>query len=238
MKLLLVIALSLVGFSASVAGAPQLLIYTENSPPYQFVSDDKVQGLATQKVQEIVKRAGFTATFTVYPWARALRQVEQSPKGLIYSIAKTPERDQQFVWIAPVAAFELGVLSLKSASPERFSLPLDPHALSVAAQRGDIAAEWLLKQGFVEGDNLILCADILCSWHQLKRGTVDFIIEDPNLIDETAALVGLTGADVMLQQVIPALSVTGYLAANNAMDADSVARLRQAAHALGYHEER
>ncbi|NVK57974.1 MAG: transporter substrate-binding domain-containing protein [Alteromonadaceae bacterium] len=237
MKILSAIALVVVSFSASVVASTQLLIFTENSPPYQYSRDGEVQGIATKRVMKIAEQAGLSAQISMYPWARALRNAEQSSQALIYSMAKTPQRNDTFIWIAPVASFELGILTLKQANTQRFALPLDPSNLSVATQRGDIAADWLAGQGFIEGNNLILCADIVCSWQQLKRGTVDFIIEDPRLIEETAGLVGLTPAEVTLQNVVPALSVTGYLAANKNMDAAVVARLKQAAQTLGYREE-
>jgi hypothetical protein len=111
---------------------------------------------------------------------------------------------------------------------------LDLNGLSAAAQRGDIAESWLVSKGLVEGRDLLVCADILCSWQQLKLGTVDIIIEDPNLIESTAELAGLQAVDIKVVQAVPELSVVAYLAANGDMEPEIVNRLQIAARKLGY----
>lgn len=211
-----------------------LIIFTETSPPYQFQSGDMVDGIATERVRKIVERAGLQAEIKLYPWARAMINVERSTRALIYSMAKTPERENKFHWIAPVAQFNLSVLTLASRDDINLDEKLNLSGLSAAAQRGDIAETWLKARGFTEGNNLLLCADILCSWHQLKLGTVDFIIEDPNLISSTADLVGLTSEAIKVEQAIPQLTIVAYLAANGEMEPQLVERLQSAAKELGY----
>ena len=160
--------------------------------------------------------------------------VERSSRALIYSIAKTPQRENRFHWIAPVARFDLSILTLAKRDDIQLDSQLDLHGLSAAAQRGDIAESWLVTKGLVEGRDLLVCADILCSWQQLKLGTVDIIIEDPKLIKTTAELAGLQAGDIKVVQSIPALSVVAYLAANGNMEPETVQRLQDAARELGY----
>ncbi|OFI34433.1 hypothetical protein BFC17_18695 [Alteromonas lipolytica] len=222
-------------FSARQAFADSnLLIFTETSPPYQFQSGNKVEGIATERVRNIIEQAGLHAEFKLFPWARALKNVERSSRALIYSMAKTPAREKQFFWIAPVAQFDLSIVTLASRSDITLDERLDLSGLSASAQRDDIAESWLLEKGLTVEDNLLLCADILCSWRHLKSGRVDFIIEDPNLIKPTAALVGLKQDEIKVAQPIPELSITAYLAANGAMETQLVERLQKAAAELGY----
>ena len=219
----------------SVAKAEnQLVIYTEISPPYQYQEEDEIKGIASERVRQIIAHAGFNADFKMYPWARAMLSVERSSNALIYSMAKTPEREPRFHWIAPVAKFNLSILTLANRSDIQLDSSLALAGLTAAAQRDDIAESWLRSKGFVEGNNLLLCADILCSWQQLKLGTVDFIIEDPNLIAGTAPLVGMDAHDLKVVQAIPELSVVAYLAANHKMGSEMVQRLKNAADTLGF----
>ncbi|MEC9260292.1 MAG: transporter substrate-binding domain-containing protein, partial [Pseudomonadota bacterium] len=218
----------------ALANTPSLVVFTEVSPPYQYQAGDQVSGIATERVRNIISHAGLTAEFKIYPWARAMLNVERSSRALIYSIAKTPQREDRFHWIAPVARFDLSILSLAKRSDIQLDGQLSLNGLSAAAQRGDIAESWLVTKGLREGQDLLICADILCSWQQLKLGTVDIIIEDPKLIDATAELAGLQAADIKVVQSIPALSVVAYLAANGDMEPEIVKRLQLAARELGY----
>ncbi|MFS1702457.1 substrate-binding periplasmic protein [Alteromonas sp. AMM-1] len=220
--------------SNGVFADTSLMVFTESSPPYHYVENGKVIGEVTDKVRNIIARAGYTAEFKVFPWARAVLNTQRHNRALIFSIARTPERENQYQWIAPVTQFELGILALSARNDISISNWRDLTSYSVATQRGDIAEKWLKELGFKEGQNLIACADIVCSWEELKRGTVDFIIEDPRLVADTAELVGLKVTDVTMHQLIPELSVTAHLAASSTMPPAIVARLRRAANEIGY----
>lgn len=220
--------------STPVIAREELVVFTENSPPYQYAQGSNIEGLATAKVRKIVESAGYNAQIKIFPWARALLNVNRSSRALIYSMAKTPERLDDYHWIAPVATFNLGIITLANRHELAFDNLQSISNLSVAAQRADIAVTWLLNKGFVEGENLFLCSDIVCSWQHLKLGTVDFIIDDPNLIGDTAELVGLDVHGVAVRAKIEELSIQAYLAANPRMPKKIVERLLQAATALGY----
>ena len=60
-------------------------------------------------------------------------------------------------------------------------------------------------------------------------GKVDVIIEDPLLVPLMANRVGMTGDEFVWGGEIDALTVTGYLAANNSMPGEVIARLLRAA---------
>ena len=223
-----------IAVSAGALANDSLMVFTENSPPYHYSENGKVLGAVTERVRNIVLRAGYEADFKVFPWARAVLNTQRHSRALLFSIARTPEREQQYQWITPVTQFKLGILTLSGRSDIHFKDWSELTSLSVAAQRGDIAEKWLKERGFEEGKNLISCADIICSWKELKRGTVDFIIEDPELIEETARLVDMQSDSVQIHRLIPELSIDAYLAASPQMSPAIVARLRRAASDMGY----
>ena len=221
--------------SSHAAAQLSVMVYTENSPPYQLQGKHQVEGLSTEKVRAILQLADIDATIEMMPWARALQVSSRQSNALIYAIARTPEREPYFTWIAPVANFKLGVITLRKRQDLKLTDEMTLNHLTVASQRDDIASFWLEKHGFVENRNKLLCADIVCSWTLLKNGGVDFIIEDPNLIAATAPLVGLTADDIMLQFTIDELDVVGYLAANKQLNRVILDKLIRAAADLGFH---
>ncbi len=217
----------------NVAYSQPYPVFTEFSPPYQYPNkDNEIVGVATKRVEAIFERAGFTPRIRLYPWARSFHLVQNTPSAFIFSIARTQEREARFFWIAPVAKFKLALVSLNNG---RLPQVTDWSQLSnyrFAVQRGDVGMTWLESKGLTEGNELVVCTDIACSWEYLDKGVVDFIIEDPELISATAEQTDLPSNRFTTNVVIPELEVVGYLAANRSTPPDVVARLQEAAAQL------
>lgn len=213
----------------------RLTVVTESSPPYHFLdSTGNVTGSVTKKVKTLLDLAGVKADIQIYPWARAYKMVLDSSHTLIFSMAVTPERKNNFHWIAEVAEFELAVVGKKDKNVA--NLPTIGSVFqgkTFAVQRDDIAYHWLINKGLREGKELLVCADIQCSWNYLLRDVVDYIIEDPALISHTAKIMNADPDLIEVVAPIPELSVTGYLAGNEALDSAVVTRLKSAAQQLG-----
>lgn len=213
-----------------VACSQTLPVFTEFSPPYQYTDEDnRVVGLSTQRVETIFELAQLTPDFYLFPWARSLHLAQTTPSALIYSIARTPERESRFFWIAPVAKFKLALVSQNNDTLPAITDWSQLTNFRYAVQRGDVGMAWLESKGLTEGNELVVCTDIACSWDYLDKGVVDFIIEDPTLIKETAENLGLPSDRFKANAVIPELEVVGYLAANRATPKNIVERLQKAA---------
>lgn len=230
MKVSVVLALSLFCFPTA---ADTLHVYTESSPPYHYQNaDGEVVGSSTDLVRKILHSAGYDVEFHIMPWARTLRMTSQQENALIYSLARTAEREKHFFWIAPVSEFQLALVKLKTRSDIQINSVSDLLQYSFSAQRHDIGFNWLLSNGLQEGHNLLSCADIRCSWQQLKLGTVDMIIEDPALIPYSAKAFSMDESALETVMFIPELKVEGYLAASPKMAKPRVIKLQQSAMRL------
>lgn len=218
---------SILMFSSSAIAKP-LLVVTEFSPPYQTLTNDKVGGQATDVVRKILDAANLDYKIEMYPWARAYNFASNRNDVLIYSIAKTPERLAHFHWIAPVYEFKPYFVGLKSRSELSLRNMEDAKGYIVAVQRLDFAHKYLESVGFEEGKNLVLTRSIVDSWHLLKNGKVDFVVDD--LTYELQAN-GETLETNKYRKFVPikALHQTTYLAANIDMPENVIRRLQKAA---------
>ncbi|WP_414827921.1 substrate-binding periplasmic protein [Alteromonas sp. H39] len=213
-----------------VATAETLHVYTESSPPYHYTDErGVVVGSSTDRVREILENAGYDVEFYLMPWARSLRMVSQQENALVYSLARTPERESQFFWIAPVSEFQLALVKLSKRQDIQVRSRSDILHYAFSAQRDDIGFNWLIANGLREGHNLHSCPDIQCSWQQLSLGTVDMIIEDPALIPYSARAFSMSEKDVETVMFIPELKVEGFLAASPKMAKPRVIALQQSA---------
>lgn len=209
-----------------------LKIVTEFSPPHQIIENEQVSGLATQKVQAILQQANVKAPIDIYPWARAYRKASNEPNTLIYSMAKTEERAPLFYWLAPVAQYKFGWVSLQDRKDIVLNELAEAKQYRIVVQRDDISHLWLIKQGFIEDKHFITCADIGCSWQLLINKNVDLIIESVDLIDDMLQRLNHPLDSVQFISYIPELEITAYLAANRNIDPSLLSRLQVAISTL------
>lgn len=85
---------------ASVSGQ-DIDAYGEDFPPYSFLAEGEVVGIATDLLRQICQAAEVQCQIHIYPWARAFRTVLSEKNSLVYSIALTAERRDQFIWLGP-----------------------------------------------------------------------------------------------------------------------------------------
>lgn len=82
--------------------AADLTAYTEEWPPYNYVIDHEVKGISTEILRVACELAKLHCEFRLVPWARAYKIVSNTPNTLIYSTARDPTREKQFVWVGPI----------------------------------------------------------------------------------------------------------------------------------------
>ncbi len=202
----------------------QLQVFTELSPPNQTLQNNQVAGTSTALVRQILQRANLTGEFIMYPWARAYNSTLKQPNGLIYSMAKTPEREDLFHWIGAVAVFHLGFVSNRYRSDIQIKSLADAKQYKIAVQRGDVAAGTLKALGF----NFIETSDIQKSYELLVANRVDLVIDDPRYVTSMAEALNLPDDHFAFIYDIEQLTVKGYLAANKQLPEAVIVELRKA----------
>jgi len=86
-------------FAVSVYGQT-ITVVTEYLAPYQIKNEDgSLGGFGTEVVNRLFELTNETPKTHVLPWARAYRMALNEPNVLIYSIARTPVREELFTWI-------------------------------------------------------------------------------------------------------------------------------------------
>src|SRR5690606_13549359 len=100
----------------------QIQVVTEVSPPHQTLEQGKVKGVSTELVQAILNEANIPAEIAIYPWARAYHIAVNQPDTLIYTMARTPEREHKFHWIGPVASYNFSFIALDNPPFELHTL--------------------------------------------------------------------------------------------------------------------
>ena len=217
-------------FLSAVRSQP-VEIVTENYPPFSFSEHGKIAGLSTLIVKTIMDESGLEYSINLYPWARAYMMVQNKNNVLIYSLTRTKEREESFVWLAKL---HTPVFYLYSRSGKRF----DPAGVrsgkyKAVAIRDDISCVWLRELGFSEAaGTLLLTSDYERSAEvmMVKHGRADFFIGEPQYTSARILMAGFAESDFCKVLKIGNTNSEGfYLAAGKNADPAMLKKIEEAA---------
>jgi polar amino acid transport system substrate-binding protein len=146
------------------AAAQTLQVVSTDNPPFNYLENDQPAGFATEVLNAMLQRANLAGHIEFLPWQRALLKVGQRPDTLIYTIARTPEREEQYQWIGPFAPREVWFWKMKARHDVRVDTLQDVRRYHVATVRADAQTELMQKMGLLSagkdelltnGDNVI-----------------------------------------------------------------------------------
>jgi polar amino acid transport system substrate-binding protein len=99
-------------FVASVHAADHIELYIPEAPPLTFQQYHNGHGIVGDMALKAIIDAGLIATLVKMPWARAQLNVSAGKDLLITPLSRTPEREDQYTWIAPIMSLERAFFSL------------------------------------------------------------------------------------------------------------------------------
>ena len=119
-----------------------LTLLTEENPPFNFTEGGKLTGIATEIVQETVRRTGLPVKTEVLPWDDAYKRTQAQRETCLFATARLENRERLFAWIGPLANNFWGVYG----KPE-FSIPIrtldDLKAWRIGGVLSDAKVEYL-----------------------------------------------------------------------------------------------
>ena len=164
----------LLGLSLSAEAATPVTCVTEENRPVNFIQDGQVTGFSTEVVKAVLKEIDVECDFHVMPWARAYSTALHSENVLIFSILRTPEREQLFKWVGVVSPPDNSYLfALRDRKLKIHSLS-DALNYKIGTINGDAREQYLESKGFVKGLQLHGNALPRTTYEKLKLGRVDF----------------------------------------------------------------
>lgn len=155
------------------ASSPSVTCVTEENRPVNFLENGKVTGFSTEVIEAVLKEINVHCDFHVMPWARAYTTALHSENVLIFSILRTPEREQLFKWVGVVSPPDSSYLfSLRERNLKIGSLS-DALHYKIGTINGDAREQYLESKGFIKGLQLHGNATPRTTYEKLKLGRVD-----------------------------------------------------------------
>ncbi|MCG8616597.1 MAG: transporter substrate-binding domain-containing protein [Desulfobacterales bacterium] len=211
---------------ASAEEIPRLKIVTSEYPPYNYLENDQPTGFCTEVVESLLNTLNIHTPITTLPWARAYQTARKRSNTLIYTIARTTEREKQFHWIGILVTGKSYLFSLKSRYL-RFSSLDQVRPFRIGAAREDIRARFLKDKGIL-GLDLVIHSRMNAV--KLLNQRIDLWAEDEISAVHTIRQLGYEPGDT-LSKALP-LDIRpaprGYLAISMGTDPELMGRLRKA----------
>lgn len=133
-----------------------LTIYTEIFPPDQYVDPQgRLSGYVVEVVREIQARTGNQDPIQVVPWVKGYREVQEKPNTVLFSMARTPERESLFHWVGPVKEAGSVLYVIAGSKVSRLSLAQAKRLRRIGVYRDDARDQYLTGLGFTNLDRSV-----------------------------------------------------------------------------------
>ncbi|NDI85348.1 substrate-binding periplasmic protein [Undibacterium crateris] len=167
--------ITLLGASCHAHSA-ELTIVTEHLPPLSYEEHGVVTGYSTEIVNAILRNANLQAPIQVLPWARAYQLAQTQANTLIFSMTRTKEREQEFVWIGPVSPRQIHLYKLKSRKDIQIRAPADMRAYKIGLVREMASSKELIRNVAIEDKHIDYAPTVDSNMKKFLLGRVDLIV--------------------------------------------------------------
>ncbi|WMW80225.1 transporter substrate-binding domain-containing protein [Undibacterium cyanobacteriorum] len=215
---------SLLILGVQQARADDLALYCEEDRPLQFYNaQGKLTGFTIEIVEEIQKRIGTKFPIQVVPWARGVEMLNRNPNTLLFTMARTTDRESAYQWIGPIASVTYELFAKADADLKINNLD-DARKLSlIGVYRNDIRDQTLTKLGFT---NLDRAASNISSFKKLMVGRVAVYADSKLGVAGVAKAAGYQVSDV--KSVFRLFDSHLYIAASKSTNKNVVAQWNEA----------
>lgn len=192
------LAASMTGVSAETT---TIRIVTQSFAPLQWDNDGKPDGYVAQYMSAVIDRVKETApvkagSVEFMPWKRAMLTASSVPNVLLFSLSRTQEREDQFLWLGEVSPYGQYFYQLKS-SPE-ISVDgvsdLKGTDLRIGVQDGGNLHAYLQRIGLEASGQLMPITDYRQGIEMLYLGRIDLLPLTGFLAEASACRQGYDGA--------------------------------------------
>jgi polar amino acid transport system substrate-binding protein len=180
--ILIILFVSLFWGLGTPCAEEELLVMTEQFPPFNFQEDNEIRGLSTVIVKKLLEGTHLKYQIEMVPWKRAYNTALNRPNTLIYTMAKTESRKDKFHWIGKISNRKVSLFRLRSRK-DLASMTLEEakKKAKIACVQGDASTEKIIAMGF-SLENLTMMRDVTTSnlgINHVIKGRSDYFPTNP-----------------------------------------------------------
>ncbi|MCK5195422.1 MAG: transporter substrate-binding domain-containing protein [Desulfobulbaceae bacterium] len=184
-----------------------LKIFTEDSPPGNYLHNEKLTGLSVEVIREILSRLNIPENIQVVPWARGYSLTLTQPNVALFSTTRLPQREKLFKWVGPLYTQTWGFYSKKGLNLQIDSLDDAKKVARIGTYYKDAKEQFLKKKGFA---NLVSTNKNISNIKRLIEGKLDLWVSSDFNMPYLAQQAGV--APNQLELVHTFRKVNNYIA--------------------------
>lgn len=156
--------------------AQELQVVTEHFPPFNYLENGQLTGYSTELLTAMLAQAGVPAQYSLLPWSRSYQQALTQSNTLIYSIARSEERDPLFEWIGPISKRRIFLFKLASRKDIQISSLAEAAKYKIGVVREFASTRLILQQGWLPERALDFAPSTESNLRKLLAARVDLIV--------------------------------------------------------------
>ncbi len=156
-----------------VSTASGFEVLTEDYPPYNYMENGRITGLATEVMRELFKKVGHEDNIKLMPWARIYKKLLTRPGKIVYVMTRTAEREKLMKWVGPVAGNKWVFFARKGSQIKIHNLDDARKVGSIGTYRDDVCETFLKNRGFTNLESVPVDQRNV---EKLVRGRIDLWI--------------------------------------------------------------
>ncbi|MBS3766574.1 MAG: transporter substrate-binding domain-containing protein, partial [Candidatus Cloacimonetes bacterium] len=150
-----------------------LQIFTEDYPPLSFKKDGEITGYGTEVVHEILAKLSIPDNIRMASWDNAYNMALVNPNFVLYTMKKTPKREDLFYWVGPIGSNRTFFYAKKGSGIKINSLEDAKKVDKIATCSSWFSEQMLKDEGFT---NLVSSPSPAKNVKQLAEGKVELSI--------------------------------------------------------------
>ncbi len=172
------VLLGLSSLQGAAYATEPIRITTSELPPFSMDNRPAAPGALFEMVEELSRRTGVPATIEFVPWRRALFLTASRPRSAVFPLTRSPEREHQYRWLAPLYRETFLFISPKNGSFDNAN-PERSKTRRIGILRGSLMIKYLHDEGY---PNVVEAASVEESMRFLRRGIVDAVCGDREIL--------------------------------------------------------
>lgn len=215
---LFVICILLVMLFSCTRKQTPLTILTEDYPPLSFAAGDSISGYAADVVASIQTVLKINYKPILVNWDDAYKRVISEPNIVLFSMDRTPEREELVHWIGPLGENKTFFYVYKDSPLQTITLEEAKKLKAIATTTNWFSEQYLKNQGF---DNLVSSPKPSDSIKQLVTGRVELSVFSELTFPKIAEDAGYVPDD--FRPILELMSSSYYIAISKGTDPKVIA---------------
>lgn len=174
-RIILLVSLISCGFllAEEAKQYPKLKVVTEEGYPINYTSKEtgEITGFAAEYLHYVLKQSDIDYSMASYTWTRAFKIASNEPNVLIFSMARTPAREDNFFWLDDIISLRYSLYG-PAKHADKFNGVVNFRPYRVAVVAGSVTHGYMKDDGYT---NIVLVKDYEQLNNVIRRGRVDLI---------------------------------------------------------------